>query len=460
MYIQQIYTKCLSQASYYIESNGEAAIIDPMRDVEVYINLAKERNAVIKFVFETHFHADFISGHLDLMRKCNSVIVFGPDAKPGYHAFIANHNEEFKLGEIKIKVLHTPGHTIESTCFLTINEENKPVHVFTGDTLFVGDVGRPDLLSGNLSKEVLADKLYHSIHEQLLTLPDHVIVYPGHGAGSACGKITSKENVSTIGAQKIQNIALQEPTKETFIKYVTSDQPFSPQYFFKDAKINMQGYDDLDLITKKSLRPLDSDMFIEEMGNNCMILDCRNPADFGDQHIPGSINIGINGELAFWVGALIPFNERMLLICPPGLEKEAIVRLARVGYENVVGFLEGGFKDWNFAKHKLASIKTATINDARKIFYPDKFVLIDVRNYPEVKKEKIFGSINIPLNQIHELAEHMDKKANYVVYCQGGYRSMIACSILQSMGYRNLINIHGGINLMRETNPELLEINA
>jgi glyoxylase-like metal-dependent hydrolase (beta-lactamase superfamily II)/rhodanese-related sulfurtransferase len=459
MFIQQIFTTCLSQSSYYIESNGEAAIIDPLRDVEQYVNLAKERDTVIKFVFETHFHTDFVSGHIDLMRRTNCVIVFGPEAKPHYHAFIANHKELFKLGACVFKVIHTPGHTIESCCFLLMSEEGIPTHVFTGDTLFVGDVGRPDLLSGNLSKEVLAEKLYHSIQEELLCLPDDVVVYPGHGAGSACGKITSTENVSTIGEEKKSNLALQEPTKEAFIKYATTDQPFSPPYFFNVAKINMRGYDDLDDLLKRSLNPLDSSLFIEMMNSGAIILDCRNTDEFGDQHILGSINIGLDVEFDFWAGSLIPLNSKLLLVCPEGNETEVITRLARVGYENVLGFLTGSFKEWNFSKHKLSSIKTTSISEARRIYYPDNYVLIDVRNYPEVKKEKIFESINIPLYQILDLAEHFDKKSNYMVYCQGGYRSMIACSILQSMGFRNVINILGGIKLIKETNPELLEIN-
>jgi hydroxyacylglutathione hydrolase len=460
MFIQQIYTKCLSQASYYLESNGEVAIVDPMRDVDTYINLAKERNALIKFVFETHFHADFISGHLDLMRKTNAVIVFGPEAKPKYHAFIANHHEIFRLGTCALKLIHTPGHTIESSCILLFNEDDKPTHIFTGDTLFIGDVGRPDLLSGNLSKEVLAEKFYHSIQEEILSLSDEIIIYPGHGAGSSCGKITSSENVSTIGVQRKTNLALQAPTKEAFIRYVTTDQPFSPPYFYKDAYINTQGYEALDVILKRSLRPLDSDLFINEMVKGVMIIDCRNHNDFSDQHIPGSINIGLDGEFAFWAGVLSPFNCKLLLVCTSGQEKEAIIRLARVGYENVLGFFKGNFNDWNFSKHKLSSIKTTTISEARRIYYPDKFVLIDVRSYQEVKKEKVMGSINIPLHQILDIAEHFDKKANYVLYCQGGYRSMIACSILQSMGFRNIINIKGGINLIKETDPEILEVNG
>lgn len=456
MFIQQFYTKCLSQASYYIESNGEAAIIDPLRDVDDYLALAKERKAVIKFAFETHFHADFVSGHLELARKAGSVIVFGPGAKPSYHAFVGNDNEVFHLGQITIRLIHTPGHTIESCCYLVVDENKKNHCLFSGDTLFVGDVGRPDLLSGNLSKEELGSMLYDSVNLKIKPLGDDIIVYPGHGAGSACGRNLGKETFSTIGEQKKNNYALQTMTRSEFIKAVTTDQPMPPPYFFKDAKINVQGYENTDEVIERNNRAYEAGQFIEQINKGITVLDTRPAEAFSIEHIPGSINIGLDGDFAIWVGTLLELNKPLLIVASEGREKETIVRLARIGYDNVIGYLKDGFKNWPSDQIKLSSILTTIIPDAKKHF-KHKFILLDVRNYGEIKGGKVVGSINVPLNQLNDISEHLNKEDNYVIYCAGGYRSMIAASILQSKGFKKIINIKGGFNLIRELNPELIE---
>jgi len=447
MYIKQLYTNCLSQAAYYIESDGEALVIDPLREPEPYLELAKERNAEIKYVFETHFHADFVSGHLDLSDKTGAVIVYGPGAKPAYQALIAFDGEKFNLGKIKIKVLHTPGHTIESVCFLLYNELNEPYCIFTGDTLFVGDVGRPDLLSGNLSKEVLAGMLYDSLNSKIKTLPDHVIVYPGHGAGSACGKNIGKETVSTIGEQKQNNYALKDISREIFIKNVTEGLAAPPPYFFKDAHININGYDKYEKLMRRETRAFSIAEFKNEVAKGAIILDTRLAEEFGNGFIAGSVNIGLNGDFAVWAGTLLEFNKALVIIATPGKEKESITRLARIGYDNVKGFLQGGIDTWKNAELELDNILSIEYSQLDLFTSGKNFIFLDVRRPGENECLKLENSLRIPLNTLGELANGLDKARPYLLYCAGGYRSMIAVSILKRAGIKEVLNLKGGINI-------------
>ena len=454
MYIEQIYTNCLAQASYYIESDGIAAIVDPMRDIEMYLELAKERNAKIRYVMNTHFHADFVSGHLDLASKTDAIVVFGPNAEPKYRAFIASDNEYILLGKIKIKVLHTPGHTIESSCFLAIDENNIPQALFSGDTLFIGDVGRPDLMSGNLSKEVLGGMLYDSLNQRIKTLPDSVIVYPGHGAGSACGKNLSKETKSTIGEQKKYNYALGSMSKGRFVDIVTSDQPPVPAYFFKDAQININGYKNLENVYEKNLVPLTNDELQKEITNGIMVLDTRTSSKFAKGFIKGSVNIDLDGQFAVWVGTLINIEQPLAIIAEKGREKEAITRLARIGFENVVGYLKDDISYWN------GTIDTIDIVNASEVDFELvnlSSLLLDVRKSDEVEKEKMKKSYHIPLHELNNRLVELDKNKTIIVYCVSGYRSMIASSILKRNGFKNVLNINGGINQVKMMHPELIE---
>ncbi len=446
MFIKQLYTNCLAQAAYYVESNGEALIIDPLREPEPYIELANERKAKIKYVFETHFHADFVSGHQEISRRTGAVIVYGPKAKPEYQALIAMDKEIFNLGKIKLQVLHTPGHTIESSCFLIYDEANLPACIFTGDTLFVGDVGRPDLLSGNLSKEELAGMLYDSLNNKIKTLPNQVIVYPGHGAGSACGKNIGKETQSTIGEQKAKNYALQNISKDEFIRAVTNGLVSPPPYFFKDAAMNISGYDSNEIMFKREKKPLDVSEFETEIAKGCLILDTRNAADFEKGFIPGSINIGLNGDFAVWVGTLIEFNQPLLLVCEPGKEKESIIRLARVGYDHIKGYLKNGIDTWKNAGQKINKITSVEYKKLKTKMSGKKFLMLDVRRPNENAGANISGSINIPLNTLEHKIPLLNKTQPYLVYCAGGYRSMIAASILKKHGIKTILNLKGGIN--------------
>lgn len=452
MYIEQIYTNCLAQASYYIESEGYAAIVDPMRDVDVYLQLAAKRNAKIKYVFNTHFHADFVSGHLDIAAKTGAIVVFGSGAKPKYKAFIADDGENFVLGDIKIEALHTPGHTIESTCFLAYDEKNHPNALFSGDTLFIGDVGRPDLLSGNLSKEVLGAMLYNSITKKIKPLADDIIVYPGHGAGSACGKNLSKETKSTMGEQKKFNYALGNLTEAEFIHLVTTDQPPVPAYFFKDAQININGHTNLDSVYAKAMKALSSEQATDAIKNGATILDTRSASEFAEGFIAGAINIDLNGQFAIWVGTLINIEEPLLIVATAGKEKEVITRLARIGFENVLGYIND-FSKGNFNIDKIQLIAAEEIEASTK----GNFILLDVRNPTEVSKEKIKGSVHIPLNELNQRLTEIDKNKTIVVYCVSGYRSMIASSILRKNGFAKVLNITGGINQTKSLHPELIE---
>lgn len=449
MYIKQLYTNCLAQAAYYIESEGEAMVIDPLREADPYLDLARERKAKIKYVFETHFHADFVSGHQELSRRSGAVIVLGPDAKPAYQALIAFDGEAFQLGKIKIKVLHTPGHTIESSCMLVYDEHGKPFCLFSGDTLFVGDVGRPDLLSGNHTKEQLASLLFDSL-QKLKKIPDDVILYPGHGPGSACGKNLGKETVSTIGEQKKTNYALQPIARDEFIKSVTSGLTPPPAYFFKDAAININGCDEYSMIFKKEKQPLSVFGFEDEVVRGSLILDTRNAEEFGKGHIPGSINIGLNGDFAVWVGTLVEFNTPLVIVAARGSEEESIRRLARVGYDNVRGFLRDGVEAWQAAGLALESITSIKYQDIDIYTAGKNFTIIDVRRNTENEKLCIKNAIKIPLDTLEKNIALLDENSNYLIYCAGGYRSMVAVSIMKKHGIKNIINLEGGINAYRQ----------
>jgi hydroxyacylglutathione hydrolase len=458
MYIEQIYTNCLAEASYYIESDGEVAIIDPMREAEPYLRLAEERGAKIKYVFETHFHADFISGHLDIARATGAKIIYGPSAKAEYDIVVAKDLEEFKLGRAKIKLLHTPGHTLESSCFLLSDERNITHSVFTGDTLFVGEVGRPDLaVSSQYTKEDLAGMLYDSINKKLKTLPDYVIVYPAHGAGSAFGKNISKELYSTIGYQKQFNYALKPMSKEEFVKVVTDGLAEPPKYFFKDAVINKKGYEPLDKVIAKNLNPLSLVDFEKEIRNGSVILDAREPDDFEKGYIAGAINIGMDGQYAIWAGSLIDITTPLLLVTDIGREKESILRLARVGFENVKGYLAGGIETWTKRNpsDKIVSIEPS---DYIKI-KPNNHITIDVRNQDECITGILPDAIVIPLNTLEREITKLGKHAKIYIYCSGGYRSMMASSLMKNQGFDNVVNISGGINKIRSAHIKLVNYN-
>ena len=454
MFIEQLYTNCLAEAAYYIESNGEAAIVDPLRETQPYIELANERGAKIKYVFETHFHADFVSGHIDLAKASGAQIIYGPTAEAAYDITVAEDNQEFQLGNIKIKVLHTPGHTLESSCFLIIDEFGKENAIFTGDTLFVGDVGRPDLaVSAELSRKDLAAKLYHSIHDKVMKLPDDVIVYPGHGAGSQCGKNLSEEKVSTIGHQRKFNYALQEESEAKFVNAVTTGLVEPPQYFPKNAKINKTGYRNIELILSEANQPLTVDDFLLKATNATLILDSRHPHEFCNDHIPGSINIGLNGFFAIWVGTLVEdLNTPILLVTERGKEEDTTLRLARVGYENVQGYLQGGFKNWKKSDQKTAKISMKCPSDFRQLDF-EKIVVLDVRRPNEYGLEHWSDAINLPLVELTHRLREMDKSKNYCLYCRSGYRSVIAASIMMKAGFRNVVNVEMGYESIRD--PEV-----
>lgn len=457
MYIQQLYTNCLAQAAYYIEAGNEAAIIDPLRNPEPYIALANERGATIKYVLETHFHADFVSGHIDLANKTGATIVFGPDATPGYKAYIAQDGEMLKLSDMHIEVLHTPGHTIESACYLLRNAHNNPVALFSGDTLFVGDVGRPDLLSGNLSKEVLAGMLFDSLKNKIKTLPDELIVYPGHGAGSACGKNLGTESQSTIGHEKSSNYALKLENRDAFIKAVTADQPVAPSYFFKDASINKTGYSAFDEIMRYNMKALPVSDFKNFLRKGTVLLDTREPMVFAAGFIPGAINIGLDGDFAVWVGTLVNPDTPLLLVAEEGREKEAIERLARIGYENVWGYLQGSMLSWFIDKQEYEQIMTFEGEELRELLSTNEYNILDVRNRREVARDRITGSVHIALNELPLKYSSLNVNEKWLVYCAGGYRSMIAASYLRSKGFHFIANVTKGIAYVKRIMPELVE---
>lgn len=452
MYIEQLYTNCLAEAAYYIESGGEAAIIDPLRETEPYLVLADKRGARIKYVFETHFHADFVSGHLDLARQANATIVYGPEAKTSYAVYNAHDGETFMLGKIRIKVLHTPGHTPESTCYLLIDETGNEHAVFTGDTLFVGDVGRPDLLDGVMTKEELASLLYDSLNTKIKTLPDHVIVYPAHGPGSACGKNIGKETFSTIGDQKRFNYALKNMTREEFINKVTDGILPPPQYFFEDARINKTGYDPIDKVIQQNLRPLPPDAFLSHIEKGALVLDTRKADDFEKGFIPGSLNIGLNGQFAVWVGTLIDIQQELVLVTEPGKEHESILRLARVGYEKVSGYLENGIAGWSRELDRVRSITA----EEMKVQLNNGINVLDVRKPGEWNNGHIKEASFLPLSDFPENLSGLDINKPYIVHCGGGYRSMTAISIMKRHGFKHLTNIYGGFGAMQQAGMKVV----
>jgi glyoxylase-like metal-dependent hydrolase (beta-lactamase superfamily II)/rhodanese-related sulfurtransferase len=459
MKIEQIYTGCLAQGAYYLESNGEAAIIDPLREVQPYLNMAELRKAKIKYIFETHFHADFVSGHVDLARKTGAKIVYGPTSmETGFDALIGKDGQEFKLGNAIIRLIHTPGHTMESSCFLLIDEEGKPKAIFTGDTLFIGDVGRPDLAQhvvADLTPEKLAGHLFDSLRNKILPLPDDIIVYPAHGAGSACGKNMSNDTSDTLGHQKKTNYALQtDLTKEEFIKEVLTGLTPPPAYFPKNVLINIKGYESIDEVIDRGKRALSAFEF-EMIANStkAIMLDTRDADTFSKGFIPNSINIGIDGNFAVWVGTLIPdINQQLLLITEPGREEEVITRLARVGYDHAIGYLRGGFAAWKrsgVVTDSIASISALEFSSLAAMV-PDLLV-IDVRRASEFESQHLENAINIPLDYINESMPLLDKQKTYYVHCAGGYRSMVFISILKARVYNNLINVEGGFAAIRKT---------
>ena len=463
MFIKQLYTGCLSEAAYYIESEGEAAIIDPLRDIDEYINLAKERNAGIKYIFETHFHADFVSGHLDLSKQTGAPIIYGPGAKTNFKVHNSKDGEIFKLGKINFEVLHTPGHTLESSCYLLKDENDKPYAVFTGDTLFVGDVGRPDLSSGNMSSEDLAGIMYDTIQNKILPLADDVIVYPAHGAGSSCGKNLGPNTFSTIGEEKRNNYALQPQTKEQFIKVVTEGLAEAPKYFAVNAAINMQGYDSIDIVKQKGLTPLTIDAFKKLMSEDVLVLDTRHADKFTEGFIPGSIFIGLEGRFAEWAGALLPFDKQMILVTEPGMEEETVIRLSRVGFDKMLGYLQGSFEEWKNAGEKVDLIINIEADElAMDIPHDPNLVVIDVRRGTEYADGHVKDAQNIPLNEMTDVAviAGFEDNQNLYVHCAGGYRSVIASSILKKEGFHNLRNVMGGWDKIKEQQSITVEKDA
>ncbi|RZP08031.1 MAG: MBL fold metallo-hydrolase [Flavobacteriales bacterium] len=458
MIVKQIYTGCLFQGAYYIESNGEAAVIDPLREVSEYLNLAKSSNSKIKYIFETHFHADFISGHLTLSKKTNSPIIFGPNAKPSFECIIAEDNQVFKIGDISITVIHTPGHTLESTCFLLKDEKEVPYCLFTGDTLFLGDVGRPDLAqkSLNISKEDLAGILFDSIQNRISVLPNNILIYPAHGAGSACGKNMMKETVDTLGNQKIVNYALNGSlSKNEFIKELTNDLPNPPVYFPSNVRLNQEGYNDFEIVLKNSLNPLNVEKFKNLMNlEDVIILDVRNQNEFRQGFIPGSIFIGLKGSFAPWVGSIIKdVNTKLLLVCDRGLEEEAILRLSRVGFDNCLGYLDGGISSWTNSNN-YDTIESISADDLSKIV--ERVSLIDVRKSGERSNGYLYNSKHVSLDDFQDQIKEIDKNNNNYIHCAGGYRSMIACSILKRNGYDSVIDVKGGFSSIRNSNFKII----
>ncbi|MGG9970482.1 MBL fold metallo-hydrolase [Ferruginibacter sp. SUN002] len=453
MYIQQLYTGCISEAAYYIESEGEAAIIDPLRDTEQYIQLAKERKAKIKYIFETHFHADFVSGHLDLHKKTGAPIIYGPKTETNLPVHIASDGEIFQLGKISFEVLHTPGHTIESCCYLLKNESNKPHAIFTGDTLFVGDVGRPDLSSGDLSKEELASIMYDTIQNKILPLADDILVYPAHGAGSSCGKNLGPESFSTIAEEKQNNYALQKQSKEDFIKKVTEDLEEAPKYFSINAQINKDGYDSLEKLKKNALVPLNIKTFKDKIDQDAMILDTRPGNIFTAGFVPGSIFIGLEGRFAEWAGSILPFNKSIILVTEIGKEEETVVRLARVGFDKIEGYLDGSFEAWQNAGEPIDMIIDIEVDElAMDIKHDKNLQVVDVRRETEFAEGHVKDAINLPLSDMTDVMTlaAFEEDQNLYLYCGSGYRSIIASSLFKKQGIHNIRTVIGGWNAIKE----------
>ncbi|MEJ7683707.1 MAG: rhodanese-like domain-containing protein [Segetibacter sp.] len=453
MFIKQLYTSCLSEAAYYIESDGEAAVIDPMRDIEEYITLAKERNVTIKYIFETHFHADFVSGHIDLAKATNAPIVYGPKTETAFPATIANDGQIFSIGKIQLKVLHTPGHTIESTCYLLKNEEGKDYAVFTGDTLFVGDVGRPDLVTGDTTKEEMAGMLYESIQAKLIPLADDVVVYPAHGPGSSCGKNIGTNTQSTMEEQKQTNKALQQTSKEAFVQMVTEGLAAAPNYFPINAKINKEGYESMDTVLESGLTALSVEEFKQHMNEDVIVLDTRAATTFTQGFIPGSIFIGLDGKFAEWAGSILPFDKPLLLVTEPGKEKETVIRLARVGLSKITGYLQGGFVAWKQAGEKTDLIIDVETDElAMDLPFDERLVVVDVRKEVEFADGHIKDGVNIPLANMTDPASmaNIEDTDNLYLHCGSGYRSTIAASLMKRQGIHNLRNVLGGWNKIKD----------
>ena len=460
MKIEQIYTGCLSQGAYYIESNGEAAIIDPLREVAPYIEKAKKNNASIKYIFETHFHADFVSGHVTLAKETGATIVYGPQATTGFDALIAKDQQEFKIGAISLTVLHTPGHTMESTTYLLRDENEKDIAIFSGDTLFLGDVGRPDLAqkAADLTQEDLAGILYESLRKKIMPLADDVLVYPAHGAGSACGKNLSKETVGKLGEQKKTNYALRaDMTKEEFIKEVTDGLLPPPQYFPLNVKMNKEGYEDIQTVLESGTKPLSAEAF-EVAANEtaAIVLDVRHQDDFAKGHIPQSIFIGIDGGFAPWVGAMVGnVAQPILLVTPEEREEETVTRLARVGFDNTLGFLKGGIEAWKNADKQVDVVEGIDADELKNIIEKNKIEIFDVRKPGEYLSEHITEAHSIPLDFINDHMSEFPSNKPFYIHCAGGYRSMIAASILKSRGIHNLIDVKGGFGKIKESGIEI-----
>ena len=452
MIIEQLYTGCLAQGAYYIESEGEAAVIDPLRETAPYQKKAERNGARIKYVFETHFHADFVSGHIDLAKKTGATIVYGPTAQTRFESYNAKDGEVFKLGKLTIKALHTPGHTPESTTYLLVDEHGKNHAIFTGDTLFIGDVGRPDLaIKGNLTEQDLAGMLYDSLHSKIIPLGDDVIVYPAHGAGSACGKNMSKETTDTLGNQKRFNYALRAQTKEEFIQAVLDGLTKAPAYFAENARLNKEGYEAIDDVMERGHQALSPEAFeaaVNETG--ALVLDVRDAPDFAKGFIPNAINIGLHGQFAPWVGALIPdLKQPIALVTAVGEEEEAVRRLARVGYDHSIGYLEGGFSSWQKAGKEVDAIDSVSAGEFAQ--QHGEGTVVDVRRPDEFAVEHVQEAKNWPLETLNEHLTEVDKTERLYIHCAGGYRSMVAASILKARGFDNLVNVEGGIAAIKKT---------
>lgn len=456
MHVEQIYTGCLAQGAYYIESNGEAVVIDPLRESEPYLKRAETDGAKIKYIFETHFHADFVSGHIDLAGKTGATIVYGPTARPGFDAVVAKDNDVFLAGDLSFTVLHTPGHTMESTCYLMKDKSGRSVSLFTGDTLFIGDVGRPDLaqkLVSDLTQDKLAGYLYDSLHNKILPLEDDIIVYPAHGAGSACGKNMSKETTDTLGHQKMVNYALKPMDKETFIKTVTEGLMPPPAYFPMNVLMNINGYDSLEKVLERGMHALSPAAF-EAAANEtgALMLDTRDAQVFAKGFVPNSINIGIDGSFAPWVGALIPdVKQPLIIVADSGREEEIITRLSRVGYDQTLGFLDGGIAAWKLAGKQMDTITSISAGElAERLKVETEGDILDVRKKSEYESEHIIGAENMPLDYINEHLSELNKDKTYYVHCAAGYRSMIFTSILRARGYTNLVDVQGGFKSIKD----------
>ncbi len=456
MKVEQIYTGCIAHAAYYIENKGEAAIFDPLREVQPYIDRATKDNARIKYVFETHFHADFVSGHLDLKEKTGAEIVFGPHAKPGYESLTATDGQFFEVGDYRIKVIHTPGHTMESTTYLLIDENGREHGIISGDTLFIDDVGRPDLAQhvvADLTQDKLARLLYHSLHEKILPLSDDLIVYPNHGKGSACGKMMSSETTDTLGHQKKTNYALQPMSEDEFVHAILTGLTAPPGYFPKNVLMNIHGYESLDTVLKRAHIPLGAEAF-EVTANETMalVLDTRTAMDFAHGFIPNSINIGLDGNFAQMVGELIPdINQPILIVADEGKEYDSMIRLSRVGYDHTIGYLKGGFSSWKQARKEMDTVHRISAKQLEEKCDDMDLLLVDVRKKSEYEAEHFIGALNIPLHTINEHLAELPKDKAFAIHCAGGYRSMIAASILKQRGWTNFFEVAGGFKAMALT---------